>query len=137
LVLAGLCCATYGTDGFDRYLLPPTDRHPLAEIVGRDAEAIVHSYASCERERTYRDLASGRPTLHDRFDGTSFSLDRAELADLVELTFANELDVMQQSADLRARFGSELADLFAALAQFASPDARAAFETELGDLITR
>jgi hypothetical protein len=109
----------------------------LAEIIGHVAEAIVYSYASCDRHRTYRDLAAGRSLLHDRFDGTSRSLDRAEVCDLVELTFANELDVVQHSVELRRRFGSSLATLFASLADYASDGARVAFELELGDLVAR
>jgi hypothetical protein len=137
LALAGLCHATYGTGGLDRSLLSHSSRGPLAEIIGHVAEAIVYSYASCDRHRTYRDLAAGRSLLHDRFDGTSRSLDRAEVCDLVELTFANELDVVQHSVELRRRFGSSLATLFASLADYASDGARVAFELELGDLVAR
>jgi hypothetical protein len=135
LVLAGLCHATYGTDGFDRSLLPHSSREPLEEIIGSAAEAIVYAYAGCERDRTYADLAAGRPLLHDRFAGTSRPLDRGGIADFVELTFANELDVMRQSAELRKAFGPNVAALFAALTDYASDGARAAFENELGDLV--
>jgi hypothetical protein len=135
LVLAGLCHATYGTDGFDRRLLPHSSRQPLEDVIGGAAEAIVYAYASCDRDRTYAALAAGRPLLHDRFDAAARPLDRAEVADFVELTFANELDVMQQSTELREAFGAHLAALFTALADHASDGARAAFETELGDLL--
>lgn len=135
LVLAGLCHATYGTDGFDRYLLPHSSRQPLEEIIGGAAETIVYAYASCERDRTYAGLVAGHALLYDRFAGAAHTLDRAGIADFVELTFANELDVMQQSAELRDAFGANLAALFAALTDYASDGARAAFESELGDLV--
>jgi hypothetical protein len=135
LALAGMCHATYGTDGFDRSLLPLSSRGELASVVGDAAEAIVYAYASCDRDATYRELTAGNPMLYDRFDGTFYALDATALSDFVELTFANELDVMQHSADLRARFGANLARLFAALAEWASPGARTAFDAELGALL--
>ncbi|TWV52736.1 VOC family protein [Streptomyces misionensis] len=49
LQLAGLCHACYGTDGFPTALLPPDRRTELAAVIGAEAEAIVHLYASCDR----------------------------------------------------------------------------------------
>jgi len=137
LALAGMCHATYGTDGFDRSLLPVSSRAELANVIGDSAEAIVYAYASCDRDATYAELVAGRPVLHDRFDGTFYALEPVALSDFVELTFANELDVMRQSAELRERFGTNIARLCAALADRASAGARTAFEAELGDLIAR
>jgi len=136
LVLAGLCHATYGTDGFDRSLLPLSSRSELAAIAGDEAEGIVFAYASCDRDATYRELLAGNPMMWDRFDGSFYTLDGSALADFVELTFANELDVVRHSVELRQRFGADLARLVRALAGHASPAARTACELEFGDLLT-
>lgn len=52
LRLAGLCHACYGTDGFPTALLPLDRRTEPASVIGPDAEAVVHFYASCDRGAT-------------------------------------------------------------------------------------
>src|SRR5215468_11359912 len=42
LTVAGLCHATYGTDGFPTALLPTSRRGDLVAVIGATAEAIVY-----------------------------------------------------------------------------------------------
>jgi len=68
--MAGRCHATYGSDGFEQWLQPVTDRSPLAELIGDRAEALVHLYASCDRGAVYPQLGRTRPVVfRDRFTG--------------------------------------------------------------------
>ena len=90
---AGLAHAVYGTDGFPVTLIDPAQRDVLRDIAGPAVEAMVYRYGACDRARTWPDLAR-TGVLHDRFDGSTETLSRADLRDLVDLTIVNELDVL-------------------------------------------
>lgn len=87
--LAGLCHAAYGTDGFGAALLALEERTLLAETIGETAEALVYLYASCDREQTYPALRA-----------------------FMEITAANELDVVRHNDELSRLHGAGLAKLF-------------------------
>lgn len=110
LVLAGLCHATYGTDGFGTALLPLRRRAELVNVIGATAEGLVYSYASCDRAATYPGLDGTAPMrLRDRFTGQWHDI---EPADFLVLTAANELDVVAHNAELAARGAPALLELF-------------------------
>ncbi|WP_405527111.1 hypothetical protein OG426_32080 [Streptomyces canus] len=106
LRLAGLCHAFYGTDGFPTALLPLDRRTELASVIGPDAEAIVHFYASCDRVATYPHLLE--PRFRDRFTGRTYAPDLVLRRDFAELTAANELDLARRDPAFRERWGPEL-----------------------------
>jgi hypothetical protein len=106
LQLAGLCHAFYGTDGFPTALLPLDRRTELASVIGPEAEAIVHFYASCDREATYPHLLE--PLFRDRFTGRTYAPDPLLSRDFAELTAANELDLARRDPAFRERWGPEL-----------------------------
>jgi pimeloyl-ACP methyl ester carboxylesterase len=121
--LAAVSHATYGTDGFPQALLPITERRRLDEVIGPDAERLVHLYGACDRSVTYRELG-GRPVrVRDRFTGATTSIDGPDLADFAVLTIANELDVAR-FARLPDVAVDEIRRLVATLAAYA-PDAAA------------
>ena len=124
VVLAGLCHATYGTDGFAIELLPPDSREPLRAVVGDEAERLVHLYGSCARRATYRTLDGPGPTsLTDRWTGQEHALDRAEARAFVEITVANELDVLAHNDDLAGRHGPAILEQFRGWRRSMSPAA--------------
>jgi catechol 2,3-dioxygenase-like lactoylglutathione lyase family enzyme len=49
VLMAGLCHACYGTDGYDQALLGVDDRAILVELIGWRAESLVYLYGSCDR----------------------------------------------------------------------------------------
>jgi hypothetical protein len=51
--LAGLCHASYSTDGFAVNLIEITERSCLLHVIGSEAEASVYLYGSCDRGYTY------------------------------------------------------------------------------------
>ena len=72
VAVAGLCHATYGTDGFAPGLLGLDERQDLIDLVGETTEALVYLYASCDRSFVYPTLAAGcEPWFRDRFTGPS------------------------------------------------------------------
>ncbi|GAA1401713.1 DUF6817 domain-containing protein [Catellatospora coxensis] len=120
VALAGLAHAAYGTDGFDTALLTLDERPLLRAAVGDKAEQLVHRYAACLRKATWRPLAQTRQ-LHDRFDGTVYTLTAAELRPLVDLSIVNELDLCEQSPDFAARYGGYFREVFESWAELATP----------------
>jgi len=109
---AGLTHAAYGTDGFDPALLDVAERPLLSAAVGPEAEELVYRYGATERTPFYPQLDQRLVVWTDRFTGTSVTLDPADVAPLVELTVANELDVVEQSPEIRAQYGDALRALF-------------------------
>ncbi|MFI0961226.1 VOC family protein [Streptomyces sp. NPDC021080] len=131
--VAGLCHAAYGTDGFDQSLLGVTERGTLAELIGNQAESLVHLYASCDRAVVYPRLGGVQPVVfRDRFTGREHTPADADLRAFLEITAANELDVMAHSRDLAARYGPALYRLFARSRDLLSPTAWDACTQQLG-----
>ncbi len=123
LQLAGFCHAAYGTDGFPTALLSLDRRPELAAVIGPDAEAIVHFYASCDRAASYPSLADFAPVFHDRFTGRTYAPDLLPRRDFAELTAANELDLARRDPDFRAQWGTDLLALFTRLRPLLSASA--------------
>lgn len=127
LRLAGLAHAAYGTDGFPRGLMDIAERPTLVGLIGSAAEEIVYAYGSCDRGFTYPLLTEPQPRLRDRFTGEVSEPSPQQVRDLVELTFANELDVLAHNGDLLTKHGDALRSLFTACKPYASAPAYAAF----------
>ncbi|AUG80154.1 hypothetical protein CFP65_5452 [Kitasatospora sp. MMS16-BH015] len=133
LQAAGLCHAMYGTDGFDHALMGTDERALLAELIGDRAEALVHLYASCDRSVVYPRLASARPVVfRDRFTGREHTPSPPDLRAFVEITAANELDVLAHSTDLADRHGPALHRLFTHSRDLLSAPAWDACRRQLG-----
>jgi hypothetical protein len=97
LVLAGLCHAAYGTDGFPQPLQALDRRAELAERIGEQAEGIVYAYCSCDRRYGLPGLL-GHDDMRDRFTERSWTPSRELARQLAELTAANELDLCLHGA---------------------------------------
>lgn len=130
---AGLCHAAYGTDGFDQALLDLAERPALAGLIGARAEGLVHLYASCDRSAVYPQLGQDRPVaFRDRFTGAEHTPADADLRALMEITAANELDLVQHNPELAARYGPALARLFTRANALLSAPARESCTALLG-----
>ena len=112
LVTAGLMHAAYSTDGFDTSLLTMEERPALRAVVGDEAEALVYRYGATSRVPFYRQLGQPLVVWVDRFTLASVTLDPEDVAPLVELTVANELDVVEQAPSLPDGFVDSLRGLF-------------------------
>jgi hypothetical protein len=124
LQVAGLCHATYGTDGFPTALLPLDRRAELAAVIGPEAERLVYAYASCDRRATYPALADeGHAVFRDRFTGRSYVPSVGMRCDFAELTAANELDLVLTDPVFADRWGAELLRLFTRLRPLLSESA--------------
>lgn len=111
--IAGLCHAAYSTDGFAQSLLGLGDRGRLVALIGSSAESLVYFYASCDRAAVYPRLGRGDPlTFRDRFTGTEYLPSTSDLRAFMEITAANELDVLGHNPESAAKYGPMLLRLF-------------------------
>lgn len=125
--LAGLCHATYGTDGFGTALLDPTERHRLVAAIGGEAEELVYLYGSCDRAAVYPRLGEPTVPFADRFTGATTVPPAALVRGFAEITAANELDVVRHNADIAAEHGDALRQLVRRAAPHLSPAATEAW----------
>jgi hypothetical protein len=95
LQAAGLCHACYGTDGFPTAILDLAERSLLTETIGTKGEAIVYLYDSCDRGALYPQFGvSDQLLVTDRFTSASSLISESSARLLLELTAANELDLV-------------------------------------------
>lgn len=126
---AGLCHACYGTDGFATAPLRLHERPLLTEAIGADAEAIVYLYACCDRSAVYPRLGVSNPLfVTDRFTSTTSALGEQCTRDLLELTAANELDLVLIHPHTAPTWGVQFHRLLLRGRDWLSPEALAAWE---------
>lgn len=128
---AGLCHAMYGTDGFDQPLLELSGRGTVVELIGERAESLVYFYCSCDRSAVYPRLDSTPVVFTDRFTGRDHEPADSAVRAFMEITAANELDVMAHNAELAAAHGPALFQLFERTRHHLSPPAWLACSEQL------
>ncbi|GGS09962.1 MULTISPECIES: DUF6817 domain-containing protein [Streptomyces] len=129
---AGLCHATYGTDGFAPSLLPHTDRATLVALIGEPAEALVYLYASCDRATVYPRIdGTTVVAFRDRFTSREHRPTPSDLRAFLEITAANELDVLAHNAELARQHGPELYGFLKRVGSLLSPAAQDAVARRL------
>ena len=133
LVLAGLFHAAYGTDGFQPSLIELDQRPQLRETVGQAAEATIYRYASCDRKASYPSIGDGeKANFIDRYAGGKADMTADDISEFVELTMANELDLVEHNTDFAAEFGPILYQVFSGWTHLASNHAAKKLERLLG-----
>jgi len=134
LIIAGLCHAAYGTDGFDQALLDLSERARLASAIGAAAEDLVYFYASCDREFTYASLVDGHLRFRDRYTGAVSAPESDRMRQFMELTFANEIDVARHSRSFAQNVWPKLMTLFSRCEPLVSTAAAAAYSNACHEL---
>ncbi|MBY0442586.1 MAG: hypothetical protein K2Q25_10710 [Mycobacteriaceae bacterium] len=120
--LAGLCHAAYGTDGFTTALIEPFARTELRGVIGVRAERLVYLYGSCERATVYPQLSSRAPVnFVDRFTGETAPATPTDTSAFVEITAANEIDVMSHNQELARVHAKSLYELLSSARHWLSP----------------
>lgn len=130
--MAGLCHATYGTDGFPKSHLRHDRREVLTALIGERAEAIVFLYAACERRATYPRFGRDEPIcVRNRFTDAEHVPESAQLRAFAEITAANELDIVAHDPETAKKYGAGLARLLDRMSPLLSPEAVRAYTAEL------
>ncbi|ANW23123.1 hypothetical protein BA953_02300 [Vibrio coralliilyticus] len=134
---AGLFHAAYGTAGFDESMVSLEMRSEIAAVIGREAEALVYLYCSCDRDYVFPQFDS-KPFIQfrDRFTGSVFEMTEEQLHQFCELTVANELELVLASEEFKLKYGQELWNLFEGMAVYLSESAKAEYKLALADCDT-
>ncbi|MET0391383.1 MAG: aspartyl/asparaginyl beta-hydroxylase domain-containing protein [Polyangiales bacterium] len=93
--LAGMAHNAYGTEAFEQALFEPTEREVVCELIGADAERLVHLFCALKRDvlvaalHAAGDRAVDSLPMVDRTRGTELVLTRREVGDVLVLSLAN------------------------------------------------
>jgi hypothetical protein len=127
---AGLFHSIYGTETYRHTSIPPSLRARLRDLIGDEAEALVHIFCRMMRGSLFENLA--RPSgfsIRCRLSGEAVPLDVPQLVDLYHLSAANWLEQ-------RPRFPPELqaerCAEYRALRRFVCERAQAAIDEAYG-----
>jgi hypothetical protein len=97
-------------------------------VIGQEAEEIVYFYASCDRAAVYPQLGrAARVRFRDRFTGAGAEATDSQLQAFLELTFANEIDVVSTTVGWRRSDWEQLIDLLSRCEGMVSDGARLSF----------
>jgi hypothetical protein len=133
LVLAGICHAAYGTDGFPTPLFAIEERSALQELIGHAAERIVYLYGCCDRDSLWPQLGAGAPLrITDRLTGEVHETGATDTAALLELSVANELDIARHNPDFAATTWPALVAMFERASRHLSRPARESLRSAVG-----
>ncbi|NQV28668.1 MAG: hypothetical protein HQ518_30315 [Rhodopirellula sp.] len=82
-------------------------------MIGEEAEELVYLYGSCDRGYLYSRIIEGRPLeFRDRFTGTVSIPESQRISDLLEITVANELEILNRKQELTVKERTYWLDLF-------------------------
>jgi hypothetical protein len=89
---AGLFHSIYGTEGYQKALMPLSMRTRVQELIGNEAESLVFLFCVMRRHTLSGNVGRcGDLVVEHRHTGVRLLLTDGQFADLVNLTFANEL----------------------------------------------
>ncbi len=105
--VAGLFHSVYGTYAFDKRSADMSMREQIRELIGPDAERLVHLFCVTDRRCFYEHLGASRFRLRDIVHDRDLELDRNTLAALIEIEVANILDQLPHRSRNKARRAAE------------------------------
>lgn len=132
LKTAGLFHAAYGTAGFNQNMVSLELRGSIASTIGKDEEALVYLYCSCDRSFVFPQFGNQTEIqFKDRFNDDIFRLDSENTKLFCELTVANELELVYSSEAFKEEHGKGLLELFLRMEAYLSSNAIKAFKYAL------
>ena len=130
---AGLFHASYGTQPMKKFGVAhkdydPSDRPEIRRIIGVDAENLVYLYGACDRDYFYPQVGADEPIYRDRFTKCQEVLPKDVMANLLEITLANELQICASDASFLSKNREWYVDLFDRFKPVVSENAFAQYE---------
>ncbi|WP_182905610.1 DUF6817 domain-containing protein [Microbispora sp. H13382] len=89
---AGLFHSVYGTEIFPTGAVPPELRPAVRELIGEEAETLVHLFGTVTRTSLFDAAYDGAPFLLETRTGEQVGVIDAQYSDLAALTVANWLE---------------------------------------------
>lgn len=127
--IAGLFHSVYGTYVFDKRAADLSKRGQIRDVIGPDAERLVHLFCVTDRRCFYEHLSESRFYLRDIVDDRNLDFDQDTLAALIEIEVANMLEQIPRRSRNKARHAAEwYGDVFSRSRDILSPLAAEAAE---------
>lgn len=112
IVDAGHLHAAYGTEGFGASIVESGAQNELIDLVGKEAEVLISLYCRCDRRASYPSWASNNAVVIDRDNRQVTPIYDSQRKALINITIANEIDVLSHDPELMRQHGCDLAELF-------------------------
>jgi hypothetical protein len=124
LCIAGLFHAVYTTDGYAHQLADLEHRDNIIKLIGAEAENIVYYYAACDRDYFYARIGRDKDfSYRNRFNDEESSLNPQLFCDLLELTIANEIEIVSNNKNFKEKQKDWYVELFARFKPYVSEKA--------------
>lgn len=107
ICVAGLFHSVYGTYVFDKQSADMSMREQIRDVIGPNAERLVHLFCVTDRRCFYEHLGESSFYLRDIVHDCDLELDRNTLAALIEIEVANILDQVPHRSRKKARRAAE------------------------------
>ena len=119
LVVAGLFHSIYGTEAFQRFSLPLTERPQIREMIGDRAERLCFLNCSLTRDSLDQSVAGGAAKLWSRFEDAPLPITPEEYQDLLTLHLCDRLEQVERmdNWDLRREAWGQMAQHAGGIAQ--------------------
>lgn len=102
--LAGLFHSIYGTEMFQGFSLPLSERGTIRELIGERAERLAYVNCALTRESLDASVAGGgTPRLWDRFADAELGVSDAEFTELVTLHLCDRLEQVARTGNWELR----------------------------------
>ena len=99
---AGLFHSIYGTYAFDKQSAGLGMREKIRDVIGPDAERLVHLFCVTDRRCFYDHLGESRFAVRDIVEDRDLEMDRDTLAVLIEIEVANVVDQVPRRSRKKA-----------------------------------
>jgi (p)ppGpp synthase/HD superfamily hydrolase len=111
VVLAGLFHSIYGTEQFQGFKLPLTERETVRELIGERAERLAYVNCALVRASIDESAATGTPQLHDRFTDEPLPITDEEWRDLLTMHLCDRLEQVERTGnwDMRRQAWHDMA----------------------------
>lgn len=99
VLLAGLFHSIYGTEQFQGFKLPLTERETIRDLIGQKAERLAYVNCALTRDSIDQSAAVGAPNLHDRFTDEPLPITQDEWQDLLTMHLCDRLEQVERTGD--------------------------------------
>jgi hypothetical protein len=103
VVLAGLFHSIYGTEAFQGFALPLSERGTVRELIGEKAERLAYINCSLTRDSIDQSAAAGSPQLRNRLTDEPLPITEGEWRDLLTLHLCDRLEQVERMQNWEMR----------------------------------
>jgi hypothetical protein len=136
LLDAALYHGAYESPAFESEWFGFAQRQEVVAIIGQPVEELVYHYCACNRIPFFTQFSEQQsPLFYNRLTNSSLQIAPSLLANVCELTVANELDIALHDSEFVEQHGHNLNQWFSTMQPFLSLGANRKVQQVFGGLI--